>query len=205
MPCHLHLPPAIAAVLLCGGRSTRMGQDKARLDFHGEALWLRQWHLLQQVRPLRCAVACRQEQGLHQEPAAPAEAEWLFDPQPHHTGTLGILSKALSQFELPLLLLAVDLPRMTSTTLHWIIGEETTPSLCRIPKHAQGFEPLAALYTPQALPMIEQVLQEGDFKLQHLAQRLLEAGMAEALCIPETQQAAFCNVNHPEDWQRLPP
>jgi len=57
---------SFAAVLLCGGRSTRMGRDKAFLDWDGRPLWQVQLEKLQQLAPQRLLISCREEQKVEQ-------------------------------------------------------------------------------------------------------------------------------------------
>ena len=52
-----------SAVLLAGGRSTRMGRDKAWLDWHGVPLWRHQLEKLTALQAERVFISCRRDQG----------------------------------------------------------------------------------------------------------------------------------------------
>jgi molybdopterin-guanine dinucleotide biosynthesis protein A len=203
MNIHLQLPPVLGAVLLCGGQSRRMGQDKATLRLKGQALWLRQAQILQAMHPLRLGVACREGQQLHRGPEAPEFIEWLFDPETHEGGPLGIILRCLEHFEMPTLVLAVDMPLMNIAVLRWICGGHQPPAIGRIPKIAGHFEPLAALYTPAAAGVLREAIGKGDFKLQHAAEHLLELGLAMAIEPSGDQLAAFENLNDEAQWRGL--
>ena len=68
-----------ATVLLAGGRSTRMKQDKALLHWHGQDLWQAQLHKLQSIGAARVLLSCRREQPLFVSPSE--EVEVVHDPE----------------------------------------------------------------------------------------------------------------------------
>jgi len=99
-----------SAVLLAGGKSSRMGCDKAFLKIDGEPLWRRQLNVLEELEPRKIFIA------------GPACDEWCnFEILPdaaEDSGPLGGLTSALRACPTPLLFaLAVDLPRITGSFL----------------------------------------------------------------------------------------
>lgn len=59
-----NFPGRLEGVLLCGGRSSRMGRDKALIEVEGEALWLRQRRKLREVLGKEPLVSVRSGMGL---------------------------------------------------------------------------------------------------------------------------------------------
>ena len=51
-----------AATLIAGGRSRRMGTDKAFLDWRGRPLWEHQLEKLRALAPSRVMLSCRSDQ-----------------------------------------------------------------------------------------------------------------------------------------------
>lgn len=174
-----------------------MGTDKARLVWQDQPLWRLQLAKLAALGPARLVVACREAQGLHAE--APAAAcEWAFDPPESDDGPLGAIARSLA--ELPLLVLAVDLPRFEPAALlaDWRAQAAPEHGLCW--RSAQGLEPLAAVYPPALRPVLQQALAERRLGLQKL---LTVAAAGGALAVrPAPVGVGLDNLNTPEEWAR---
>lgn len=190
--------PPFAALLLAGGRSQRMGQDKGFLEWQGEPLWRCQLDKLKALKPQRLLLSCREEQRADFD-VARSEVEWFFDPPNFSSGPLGILQRALKEVDLPLLVLAVDMPRMTTAWLQAEILTNQSFQKGRCFSTAAGLEPLAALYIPAMLHIMDQSLTANELSLQKLLakanqQRLMEIKVAE-------HEILFSNCNTPAEWE----
>ncbi len=177
------------AVLLAGGRSTRMGCDKAGLLIDGVPLWQRQLATLQALAPDELLISGRLD-----GPFAGAGIPIIVDDVPG-LGPLGGLATILRQMKYErLLLLAIDLPAMTSAFL-----ESLLPVNGVVPFLEGHFEPLAAVYPRRVLPIAERCLAESDHSMQHF----IRQGVAESLLAPKPLSAAerafFRNANSPSD------
>jgi molybdopterin-guanine dinucleotide biosynthesis protein A len=69
----------VAGILLAGGRSQRMGRDKASLPWHGSTLARRAAGLLARVAEPPVIAVCAPDQDL---PPLPAWVEVVRDPEP---------------------------------------------------------------------------------------------------------------------------
>src|SRR5262249_39814305 len=160
-------PMTLSAALLVGGRSRRMGSDKATLVINGEPLWTRQVRLLRSMNPREIFVSARAEQDW-----LPEDVEAVLDQSPSR-GPLSGISALLKRIGTThLLVLAVDLPRMTSAHLAnlWAIAESSRGV---IPFNGDYFEPLCAVYPQEAASVASMLLAGTDFSLQHFAQVLV--------------------------------
>lgn len=187
------LPP-FAAALICGGRSFRMGRDKAWLDWGGSPLWSVQLEKLSMLKPSRLLIACREEQNIQA-----LGAEVLHDP-PGNAGPLPPLLRCMEQVQMPLLALAVDMPEVTTDLLRHMV-EEGLPAGRGVIYHSDafGYEPLAALYPVEVIPMLRTAVQAHDFRLQNFAQAAVNAGLMFVHEPNHLEEGQFKNVNTPDD------
>jgi molybdopterin-guanine dinucleotide biosynthesis protein A len=182
-----------SAALFAGGRSSRMGRDKAFLPIDGVPLWQRQLRILQALAPSEIFLA------------GPAQAEWIdcdleiVADAAHDSGPLGGLVAVLRRCQSSkLLVLAIDLPNMTTAYLKDLLA------LCPenagvVPKKNERFEPLAAIYPARCLALAESCLQSGDYSLQRLVRRATDTGLMTTRKIMDADKALFFNLNTPAD------
>ena len=114
--------PGVAAVVLAGGRSTRMGQDKAWLDWHGRPLLAHTCALLAGCLdgPL---VVVRSGPG-QALPPVPSTAEVVDDPEPGHGPLLGIATglAAVARHADVAFVCATDLPLLQPAFVRCLTG-----------------------------------------------------------------------------------
>ena len=102
------------------------------------------------------------------------------------------------------LILAVDLPLITSEMLTWLAHYRTDASEAAIvPRVKSRLQPLCAVYHRDLLPEVERALASRESSIHRLLERLSTRIIEEDQLIangfaPET----FLNVNTPEDLER---
>ena len=200
-----------AAVLLAGGKSSRMGRDKSALPVNGEPLWQRQLAVLRATEPAEIFIS-----GKSDGPYADCGVEILADEIPG-CGPLGGIATALRLCTSErLLVLAVDMPAMTAEFLRSLLEESqrnakgVVPSVAalvraraNIPHTIQddrkAFEPLAAVYPRAALAIADECLCTGERKLEGFIRKLEASGLVNVRPVAENDVALFANWNAPED------
>jgi molybdopterin-guanine dinucleotide biosynthesis protein A len=190
--CTANQPRAIfSAMLLAGGKSTRMGCDKAFMPLGSVALWQRQIETLRVLEPNEIFIS------------GPAREEWhdietIRDSIPN-AGPLGGIAAGLRRCESPLLLvLAVDMPRMNVKFLHSLI-KQTARRKGIVPRLGNRFEPLSALYPVEALSLAEKCLTRQQFSMQHFAREALVRGLLREREIFSPEEILFSNLNNAAD------
>jgi molybdopterin-guanine dinucleotide biosynthesis protein A len=183
----------LSAMLIAGGLSRRMGVDKATVLIAGEPLWQRQIQVLCELQPDRLWVSARATPAW-----CPPEIEVVTDSPPS-CGPLSGLGAGLRRLQTShLLVLAIDLPRMTSEHLLKLWGL-AHPGVGVIPLHDDYFEPLCAIYPAEAVVAAEAALNGTDWSLQHFAQKLVSQSQARVYGLSDEERALYLNMNTPDD------
>ena len=185
------------AALLAGGRSSRLGRDKAFLDWRGQPLYVTQLRKLASLGPERLWLSTRPEQPF---PEVLEGVVRVVDAVPD-LGPLGGLQSVLAASEADfLLVLAVDLPRMESDFLARLVANGAGA----VPRTERGWEPLAALY-PRAelLSLVEEFIGAGKRRLQDLLDEAAARGWIRAVPVEGTDSALFANLNTADDLAAL--
>jgi molybdopterin-guanine dinucleotide biosynthesis protein A len=195
--CESHLRMRWEGAVLAGGRSRRMGRDKAALVVAGEPLWQRQLRVLREAGAARASLVRAIDQTVFND-SAPA----LRD-QMHGIGPLGGLHAALSASGEPFVgVLAIDLPGIEAAWFQ-MLRSRCTPGIGVIARSGDRFEPLAALYPRDALALVERQIAASDFRLQSLVAQLVAAGQLRVIELSAEQQARFANWNCPADLPKI--
>ena len=134
----------LTTMLLAGGSSRRMRVDKATLMIAGEPLWQRQLRVLSGLRPETLWVSG--QSGLRW---CPIGTEIVTDKMPSRGPLSGVAEGLCLLKTSHLLVLAIDLPQMTSNHLRILFGL-AKPGKGVIPLNGGGLEPLCAVYPAEA-------------------------------------------------------
>jgi len=180
------------ALILAGGKSRRMGRDKAWLEVAGRPLLARQIELARQAGADEVFVSGRADADY-----AAFGCAVLHDLYPG-AGPLAGVERGLAAATAPLLLvLAVDLPRMTVEFLQRLLQE------CRaetgvVPEMRGRLEPAVAVYPRRAQALAEERLRTGRNGLQDFAAAVEHAGGLRRHPVTSAEEELFFNWNSPE-------
>ena len=182
-----------SAVILAGGRSTRMGRDKAWLEIGGQSLLARQIGLVREVGAAEIFISGRADADY-----SASGCRVLQDKFPD-AGPLAGIERALDATQSPLLLvLAVDLPEMNVEFLQRLAAgcSETCGA---IPKLANNVESLAAFYPKAAHALAVAGLECGAFAAKAFAGQCVQSGLARFVELHSDDARCFTNWNSPAD------
>jgi molybdopterin-guanine dinucleotide biosynthesis protein A len=192
-------PPPISGVLLAGGKSRRMGCDKAAILFRGVPLW-------------RCQLAILRGAGVSElfisGPAAGAYAASgvpIIGDEITGKGPLAGIAAALGRIKNEYAtVLAVDMPLMAPSFLRELSKVALRAACSVIPRRdGKMFEPLAAVYRRNALPRIHAHLRSADRSLQRVVNALIADGLAIAHEIDPREEHYFANINTAGDLDQV--
>jgi molybdopterin-guanine dinucleotide biosynthesis protein A len=189
-----------SAVILAGGKSSRMGRDKAFLEINGQPLLVRQISLAQEAGASQIIISGRAGTDY-----SAFNCQVLVDQSPD-LGPLSGIDAALQTVTDPLLLvLAVDMPYLTADFLkklrtHCSRGAGAVPSSDEI------IEPLAAFYPKSAAGLIPQLransLQPASPGGKDFAKLCVKAGLVHLLPLLPGETGLFKSLNSPADLRR---
>jgi molybdopterin-guanine dinucleotide biosynthesis protein A len=183
-------------LLLAGGRSTRMGCDKATLIHpDGRSLAQRGLDLLGGICE-RVFLSVRSDQDLPVIEGGIVSI--LRDPDGSNSGPLvGIVMAMREQPNADWLVIACDLPRLDQASLEYLVKarEPGEMVLAYESEHDGKPEPLCAYYAAQALPILEAALAKGRLSPRDL----LRENHCRLLSPPV--HGVLSNANTPDEWQ----
>lgn len=176
-----------AAVILNGGKSSRMGSDKSQLIIEGRTLLER---AIQLVSPLAKHVYISGQASESRLPTLPDFAESI--------GPMGGIVGALESLpELErILFIPVDMPFLTNETLVRLIEASASTSSVLVDMRGAPI-PVAAVYTQEAGKVFLQCIRTRNFGLQ-LALREMQYNPVKA-----KEERECMNINTPEDFQLI--
>ncbi len=163
----------IAAAILAGGQSRRMGRDKANLPSLDDAdtTILRRTVALASAifHPIYVVGRTRPDDW----PASKSDAVFLSDNTPD-LGPMGGLATTLRVLEAQdtdaVALIACDMPLLTTESLQWLnrTAQEMPAQHGLVTRNGEQIEPLFAVYRGTCLPLLNEQLARGRRSLQKL-------------------------------------
>jgi molybdopterin-guanine dinucleotide biosynthesis protein A len=189
---------AIGGLLLTGGASRRMGTDKALIEVDGQ-------RLVDRTAAVLRAVA---------DPVVEVGPGWSDLPavreDPPGSGPLAALSAGAAALRAaghdgPVLVLAVDMPRVSVELLQFLAGRAGTATA--VPRAGGHPQPMCARYGPDVLAAVDERLAAGGRSLRDLLETLAASGSVSWVEREEWEPVAgpdaFADVDTPDDLRRL--
>lgn len=184
----------VTAFVLAGGKSSRMGSDKAFLELNGRTLLAWALDLVRGVTSDFHIVGSRAKF----EQFGPTVEDVYKD-----RGPLGGIHAALQNSTRELnLMLAVDLPYMDPSFLSYLVQKARgTESLAMVPRAAGGWQPLCGVYRRGFREIAEGALQRGRNKIDALFEGISVGTIDESeLTAAGFSDRIFQNLNTPAEF-----
>jgi molybdenum cofactor guanylyltransferase len=184
--------------VLAGGRSLRMGRDKASAEVAGRPLMQ---HMLDKLQ----AVGVRARVAGMRAPVADVAAEVLHDAHPD-CGPLSGMETALANSEAALVLMVgVDLPLLEPEFLAWMLQRAAiTGAMATIPRLEGEPQPLCAVYRRELLDGVTEALESGDYKVMVAVERAvgrLGCGKIDGFDAERVAATGAWRSKRPTHWQ----
>jgi len=187
----------MTAIILAGGRSSRMGRDKSTVEFGGEPLLLRAVHRLEEIFDEIIVVTNREI------PFEMTGIKVVRDEVPYQ-GPLGGIGAGLKASSNDMsFVVAVDMPFISPQVIDYL-SELTDEADAVVPRTIHGLEPLFAFYNKRCLYEINKALVEGERKVASIFPKLnlRVAGFPEISHLDGADRT-FVNINTERDLEKV--
>jgi len=186
-------------VILAGGQSSRLGQDKAFLVLDGQPLVARTAHRLAALSDDLIVVT--NDPARYGPLGLPARL--LPDERPGEGSLMGIYSGLRAARYSHAVVVACDMPFLNLALLRMMLPLTNEYDVV-IPRLDGLLEPLHAIYGQACLPAIARLLERGQRQIiaffHEVRVRYVEEDEVDRF---DPHHLSFLNVNTPEDWERV--
>jgi len=183
------LYPDVTGVILAGGRSKRMGQDKAQLLVSGQTLFTRMLELMQRLFSNVIIAGDRPDLAQSGVPAIP-------DIYPG--SALGGIHTGLVTAATDWVFIApCDMPYPDQRVIEKLLLHRDHHDAV-VPRTPAGYEPVFALYHKNCLKQMERMLKQDQFRIYTFYQNI-DIHFLTPEDMPQDWQRSLLNLNTPED------
>lgn len=185
--------------ILAGGSSTRMGRNKALLDFRGRPLIRHQIELLSPL--FEAVMVGANDPG----PYAPFGVPVVPDLLPERCSLTGIHALLRGAGGGRVFVVACDMPFLNPALVEKLLAVPGEADVV-VPESDRGLEPLHAVYGPGCVAAIEASARRGAWKATDFHARV----RVERIRIRDAEWAVdgrspFLNANTPDEWRTAAP
>lgn len=202
----------VTGVILAGGKSKRMGENKAFLQLGGNTIIGHIIDCLQPIADELILITNNPDEYAH------LKLKMYSDIVPN-TGALGGIHTGLTYASHDIVLcVGCDSPFLNSDLLKYLISvlgeyDAVIPYTMQIPnrekrinqKKDEGitYQTLCAVYSKRCLPFIEDMFDESDYRVYALRERINSLNLSPKEWQPyDPEGLSFVNINTPEDYIR---
>lgn len=180
----------LPCVLFAGGKSSRMGQDKALLPF-GESPTLTQFQydrLLQLFQHVAISTKTADKFSF--------DAPFILDPlEVDYAPTAGFVSAFHHLREERIMVMSIDTPFIDASVFQALIDADKSTLDAVIATTSSGSHPMVGIYHRSLFPQFQKMLAQGDHRLG----KLLHA--SHTCYVPFENEMLFANLNHPHEYE----
>jgi molybdopterin-guanine dinucleotide biosynthesis protein A len=186
--------PELCGLVLAGGKSARMGQDKSAINWHGKD---QRYYLAGQLKKYtdKVYISCRGDQQQDIDPAYQALPDTFINLGPFGA----ILSAFREQPDKAWLVVACDLPLLNQQTLDFLVAHRDPSSIATAFQSSYNDfpEPLITIWEPKSYQVLLSFLAQG----YSCPRKVLINSDVKVIQPPNPD--ALTNVNTPEERDRV--
>lgn len=189
----------VSGIILAGGKSQRLGRNKAFEKISGEQLICTVNRKLREVAGEIIIVTSRETSNFDYPP----EAKVLVDIVPGKGPLSGILTGLSATVSECSVVAACDMPFINVQLLRYLI--ERSPGYDAVVPHssADTIEPLCAVYSKRCINALKRNLESGRLDIRSLFSQIKANYIPVEECRKiDPELLSFINVNNPDDLKR---
>lgn len=201
MPKPFHPESNLGAIVLCGGKSTRLGIDKTQLIFHGQTFLER---VVCQVEKVCHPVILVGDADFSQH-QLPPNVQWATDENPHCGPLEGIrvgLAKLAPQVDFAFVT-SCDVPLIKPELIRFLFHEISDHEAV-VPVSEERIFGMTAIYQTKLHEKIDQRIQSGQLRVSELATSFQTRQIAvDSLREIDSELDSMTNINSAIDYFNL--
>jgi molybdopterin-guanine dinucleotide biosynthesis protein A len=179
----------LSCVIFAGGKSSRMGEDKALLPF-GEFPTLTQYQYARLSQIFQNVyISCKNKSKFD------FEANFIEDVKGEYAPTLGFVSIFQTLQDERVFVLGVDTPFVTQDIIQKLLDADTALSDATIAKLDGRTQAMCGIYHRSLASKFENMQKTSQHKLGFLLKE------SNTNYVDFTDKNAFLNLNHPHEYQ----
>ena len=178
----------IPLVIFAGGKSSRMGQDKALLPF-GEYTTLSEYQQARLSKLFKKVYISAKENKFN------FKTSIITDNYKESSPLVGIISIFETLKVDKIFILSVDAPFVTKEIIDRLINSNNRFDAV-VAKSKSGVQPLCGVYKRSILPIAQEHLKNKNHRLSALLKKV------DTQFVPFEDDALFLNLNHPHEYEK---
>jgi len=178
----------IAIVILAGGKSSRMGQDKGLIPVNGKPMVQ---HLINATKPLKLKTIIIANNSNYDAFGIPVYKDIYQDSGPLGGIHSGLINSQTSR----VIVLSCDTPFVSTEFIEYLIKIANTHDII-IPKHGSKTHPLIGIYSENILNVLNESINNNKLKVMELIKKTSHSIHTVTSEFPE---GIFENINTKKD------
>lgn len=184
----------VSGIILAGGRSVRMGQNKAFLEIDGKRIIDRTASLFNSLFKELILVTNTPEEYAY------LGIKTVSDIFPGKGSLGGIYTGLFHSPNEYSFIASCDMPFLRMDLIEFLLSHKEDNDVV-VPRPRDGDEPLHAVYSKRCLKPIEAMIRKGDLRIIGFYPEVKVRGVSEEELMPYiSNPSPFLNINTPEEY-----
>ncbi len=180
-------------VIFAGGKSSRMGRDKALLPFGGYPT-LTEYQIARFTPYFKnIYISCKSREKFNFEANFIEDLSHYDDSAPH----IGLISAFETLHETYICVLSVDTPFFSHEAFQKLLTHTDSDIDAIIAQSPRGYQPLCAVYKKSTLPYLKTLTDQKRYRFSELFAQI------KTSFVPFENEEIFTNLNTPDEYHKV--